>query len=131
AGAFCSRVPETCRELEAPATVPQTFRSLFPQLGLVFAGFVCFVILSMSDKLTEIMNWKRREIAPLMRDVTLDELHELDRTLPRPPSFAEALRREDKSLAVIAEIKRRSPSAGAIATGISAPVQAERYRAAG
>src|SRR5690606_26210222 len=50
--------------------------------------------------------------------------------LPRPPSFGAALRRADGTLAVIAEIKRRSPSAGAIASGVSAPDQAFRYRTA-
>ncbi|HEX2099270.1 MAG TPA: indole-3-glycerol phosphate synthase TrpC, partial [Candidatus Synoicihabitans sp.] len=85
----------------------------------------------MSDKLIEIMAWKRQEIAPLVRPVSLEELTELDRALPRPPSFARALRREDGALAVISEIKRRSPSAGAIATGIAAPAQAGRYRTAG
>lgn len=85
----------------------------------------------MSDKLTEIMAWKRREIAPLVRPVPLAELAALHASLPRPPSFAAALRRPDGQLAVIAEIKRRSPSAGAIATGIAAPAQAEKYRVAG
>jgi len=55
----------------------------------------------------------------------------LDADLPKPPSFAQALRRSDGKLAVIAEIKRRSPSAGEIATGIAAPEQALKYRAAG
>jgi len=85
----------------------------------------------MSDKLLEIMAHKRREIAPLLREVSLGELRELDAALPRPPSFAEALRRTDGELAVIAEIKRRSPSAGAIAENASAPDQARRYHAAG
>jgi hypothetical protein len=85
----------------------------------------------MSDKLTEIMAWKRQEIAPSVRPVSLDELRSVDASLPRPPSLAEALRRPDGTLAVIAEIKRRSPSAGAIAAGISAREQALRYRAAG
>lgn len=85
----------------------------------------------MSDKLTEIMAWKRREIAPLLRPVPESELAELNVALPRPPSFAAALRRADGQLAVIAEIKRRSPSAGAIAEGIAALDQARRYRAAG
>lgn len=85
----------------------------------------------MSDKLTEIMAWKRREIAALIRPVAPAELAELAARLPRPPSFAAALRRSDGRLAVIAEIKRRSPSAGAIATGIAAPDQAVKYRAAG
>ncbi|KXU36868.1 indole-3-glycerol phosphate synthase [Cephaloticoccus primus] len=85
----------------------------------------------MSDKLTEIMAHKQREIAPRLREVSPAELRELDASLPRPPSFAEALRRADGQLAVIAEIKRRSPSAGAIAAGASAPEQARRYQAAG
>jgi indole-3-glycerol phosphate synthase len=85
----------------------------------------------MSDKLTEIMAWKRQEIAPLMRPVSDRELSALNADLPKPPSFADALRRADGKLAVIAEIKRRSPSAGEIATGRSATEQAMKYRTAG
>jgi len=85
----------------------------------------------MSDKLTEIMAWKRQEIAPLVRAVSETELARLDASLPRPPSFAGALRRADAKLAVISEIKRRSPSAGDIKAGISALTQAQRYQAAG
>ena len=84
----------------------------------------------MSDKLNEIMAWKRLEIAGQVRPVPLAELAALHASLPPVPSFAAALRRADGKLAVIAEIKRRSPSAGAIATGIAAPAQAERYRTA-
>ena len=83
------------------------------------------------DKLTEIMAHKRREVAPLLRPVFADELAALNRTLPRPPSFAAALRRSDGKLAIISEIKRRSPSAGAIKAGASAVQQARAYRAAG
>jgi indole-3-glycerol phosphate synthase len=85
----------------------------------------------MSDKLTEIMAWKRKEVAGRARPVSLEQLAALNTRLPRPVSFARALRRDDGALAVIAEIKRRSPSAGAIAAGISAPAQALRYQAAG
>ncbi len=85
----------------------------------------------MSDKLTEIMAWKRREIAPLLRDVTEAELARLNASLPRPPSFATALRRADNTVGVIAEIKRRSPSAGDIKAGASSLDQAKRYQAAG
>ncbi|HZP61088.1 MAG TPA: indole-3-glycerol phosphate synthase TrpC [Opitutaceae bacterium] len=85
----------------------------------------------MSDKLTEIMAAKRREIAPLLRPVAAAELARLDRTLPKPPSFAAALRRTDGRLAVIAEIKRRSPSAGDIRRNADALGQARAYRAAG
>jgi len=83
------------------------------------------------DKLTEIMAWKRREIAPRVRPVSEAELVRLDAGTPRPPSFAAALRRGDGQLAVIAEIKRRSPSAGDIRPQASASEQALRYRAAG
>ena len=85
----------------------------------------------MSDKLTEIMAWKRQEIAPRLRAVSETELARADASLPRPPSFAAALRRDDGRLAVISEIKRRSPSAGEIKTGASALEQATRYQAAG
>ena len=83
------------------------------------------------DKLTEIMAHKRHEISPLLRPVFADELQALNRTLPRPPSFLAALRRPDGKLAIISEIKRRSPSAGAIKENASALAQAQRYRAAG
>ena len=85
----------------------------------------------MSDKLTEIMAWKRREIAPLLREMPEAELARIDASLPRPPSFATALRRADGTLAVISEIKRRSPSAGDIKAGASSLDQAKRYQAAG
>ena len=83
------------------------------------------------DKLREIMEWKRREIAPRLRDVSTAELARADADRPRPPPFIPALRRADGTLAVIAEIKRRSPSAGEIAAGASAVAQAEAYHAAG
>lgn len=83
------------------------------------------------DKLAEIMAHKRSEIAPLVRPVSEAELTALDASLPRPKSFAAALRRSDGQLAVIAEIKRRSPSAGVIREDISAIDQAQRYQSAG
>jgi len=83
------------------------------------------------DKLTEIIVHKRHEIAPLLRPVFPEELAELNASLPPLPSFRSALRRTDGQLAVIAEIKRKSPSAGAIKEGVSAADQALRYRAAG
>ncbi len=85
----------------------------------------------MSDKLTEIMAWKRQEIAPRLRTVREEELSRANAALPRPPSFASALRRGDLRLAVISEIKRRSPSAGDIKAGASAVEQAQRYQTAG
>src|SRR5579863_3268352 len=85
----------------------------------------------MPDKLTEIMAWKRAEIASRLRPVAEGELARLDASLPRPPSMLAALARSDRGLAVIAEIKRRSPSAGEIAAGASAVERARAYQAAG
>ena len=48
---------------------------------------------------------------------------------PVPPSLAKALRRKD--VAVLAEVKRRSPSKGAIAPGLDAVQQATAYRKGG
>ncbi len=83
------------------------------------------------DKLAEIIAHKRREIAPWVRTVTEAELVRAGAAQPPPPSFARALRRADRRLAVVAEIKRRSPSAGEIKAGASAVGQARRYHAAG
>lgn len=83
------------------------------------------------DKLAEIMAHKRREIAPLLRPVFEEELARAAVVRPRRPSFVAALRRADRKLAVIAEIKRRSPSAGAIKEGASALEQAKAYASAG
>ncbi len=83
------------------------------------------------DKLTEIMAWKRREIASHVRAVSEQDLTQLNASLPPPPPFAAALRRTDGKLAVISEIKRRSPSAGDIKARASSVEQAKRYQAAG
>jgi indole-3-glycerol phosphate synthase len=83
------------------------------------------------DRLTEIIANKRREIAPLLRPVFADELARRHQDLPKPPSFAAALQRADGRLAVIAEIKRRSPSAGAIRESVSALTLAQNYLRAG
>jgi indole-3-glycerol phosphate synthase len=93
------------------------------------AGY-CFVV-GVPDKLLEIMEWKRREVAPRMRTVSERELSRLDASIPRPRPFAMALRRCDGRLAVIGEIKRRSPSSGEIAAGASAVETAARYQGAG
>lgn len=82
------------------------------------------------DKLDEIMAHKKREIASRIRPVTDRELERFAASSRRGKSFAEALSPGDH-LAVIAEIKRRSPSAGAIQTGADAAEQARKYLNAG
>ena len=91
----------------------------------------CVSSFCVPDKLLEIMAWKRREVAARARAVSETELAGLDASLPKPPPFASALRRPDGALAVIAEIKRRSPSAGTIKEGADAVDQARRYQTAG
>ena len=78
------------------------------------------------DKLSEIMAAKRREIEPLIRPVRDSELSQLGDRLQNGPSFLDALSCPDE-LSVIAEIKRKSPSAGEIASAVSAPEQARTY----
>lgn len=76
------------------------------------------------DKLTEIMAYKRQEIADRVREVQDSELEAfID---PDRPSLFHALFGHDK-VSVISEIKRKSPSAGDIAAGASALDQGGRY----
>ena len=82
------------------------------------------------DKLTEIMASKRREMETRVRPVREAELARFAGRRYRGPGFAEALQRPS-GLAVISEIKRRSPSAGAIAATADAATQARRYYNAG
>ena len=77
------------------------------------------------DKLEEIMDWKRREISSLIRPVNLNDLEKIGQRMQTDLSFKEALAGND--LSVIAEIKRKSPSAGNIAEGASAIEQARTY----
>lgn len=87
-------------------------------------------LLTEMDKLSEIMAWKRRELAPRLRPVRDAELASFASKTRNGPRFADALKR-DRGLSVISEIKRRSPSAGAIAENISATEQARKYYNAG
>jgi indole-3-glycerol phosphate synthase len=78
------------------------------------------------DKLTEIMAWKRKELASRIRPVRPGELSSLGSKMKGENSFYDALANPSE-LSVIAEIKRRSPSAGSIAEDISAVEQARSY----
>jgi indole-3-glycerol phosphate synthase len=81
------------------------------------------------DKLAEIMAGKRREVAARARPVRDAELARF-RGGDHPRRLERALRREH-GLAVVAEIKRKSPSAGEIAAGRDAVEQARLYYNAG
>jgi indole-3-glycerol phosphate synthase len=79
------------------------------------------------DKLAEIMAFKRREIENRIRPVRDKELERLGRIRRQGGSFLKALARRDR-LSVIAEIKRKSPSAGKIAPStLDAVEQARQY----
>lgn len=80
------------------------------------------------DKLTEIMAHKRHEIRDKLRQVSEEELSGL--ADPDRPSFLRAIAGRN-NLSIIAEIKRKSPSAGAIAREASAIDQATLYARAG
>lgn len=82
------------------------------------------------DKLLEIMDWKRQEIEHRIRPVREIELCRLGEGRRKGLSFYDALARPDR-LSVIAEIKRKSPSAGEIKQGADAVEQARRYYNAG
>ncbi len=82
------------------------------------------------DKLSEIMAAKRRELEHRLRPIRDAELSRFASRERRGKSFLDALDR-DRGLAVISEIKRRSPSAGTIATAVEAPEQARKYYNAG
>ena len=89
-------------------------QALHGDLGLVEEGDLA-ILLSNSGQTEEIVR-----LLPVLRRFGV-----------RIVSFAAALRRTDGRLAVIAEIKRRSPSAGDIKAGASSVDQAARYQAAG
>ncbi len=74
---------------------------------------------------------KRDEVAA-RRALSPDrELEARLRDRPAPRDFAAALAARGEPARVVAEVKRASPSAGPIASGLDAPAQARRYSAAG
>lgn len=82
------------------------------------------------DKLTEIMAHKRREIEPRLRPIYPHELERLREKVPANRRFKQRLAKKGR-LSVIAEIKRKSPSAGDIAAMADAVEQARIYYNAG
>jgi indole-3-glycerol phosphate synthase len=80
--------------------------------------------------LDEILVTKRAEVARLAERAAA--IHaEASAAPPSDRDFAGALRRPDGRVAVIAEIKRKSPSKGPLAPGLDAAATAARYAAGG
>lgn len=81
--------------------------------------------------LAGILSRKREEVAARRAALPDAALEARARAAPPARGFEAALSPAGGPLRVIAEVKRASPSAGAIDAGLDAPAQARRYAAAG
>ncbi|MCP3396962.1 indole-3-glycerol phosphate synthase TrpC [Bradyrhizobium sp. CCGB20] len=86
-----------------------------------------------SNILTKIETYKRDEIAAAKRALPRGELDECARRAPSPRGFLSAIekKRASGSYALIAEIKRASPSRGLIRADFNPPSLARSYEAGG
>ncbi len=81
--------------------------------------------------LDQILARKADEVAARRAARPDSELEAACRDRPAPRDFLAALSRRGGPTRVVAEVKRASPSAGAISTGLDAVAQARRYAEAG
>jgi indole-3-glycerol phosphate synthase len=81
--------------------------------------------------LEEILATKRAELALFQESEARDTLRRAALEAPPARDFAGALRRHDGRLAVVAEIKRRSPSKGELAPDLDPAVVAKAYETGG
>ena len=81
--------------------------------------------------LDEILATKRDEVTVLRRPQTRDLLRRVALDAPPPRDFTGALRRADGTVALVAELKRRSPSKGDLAPDLDPAPTAKAFAAGG